>query len=122
MVAAVIGALVAVLVVVLVYRFLLSAEVKEDRIGCFHRRILRAVPLQALKIIVVVWQILTQVGLLFPRFMLGLCDREVGQSVSGKGNDAQRCASRWFYPVSLGESTDDDESAGHMLVVEDIKR
>ncbi|CAM9718324.1 unnamed protein product [Scytosiphon promiscuus] len=60
MAAIVIGALVAVLVVVSVCRYVLSAELEEEQIGCFRRRVLRAVPLQAVKIIVVVWQILTQ--------------------------------------------------------------
>eukprot|EP00903_Cladosiphon_okamuranus_P018353 g16884.t2 len=35
-------------------------HLEEGNAGCFRRRILRAIPLQALKIIVVVWQILTQ--------------------------------------------------------------
>ena len=61
MAAAVIGALVAVVVIVLVGRYVLSAELEEENIGWFHRRVLRFVPLQALKILVVVWQILTQV-------------------------------------------------------------
>ena len=61
MAAAIIGALIAILVTVFVCQYVLSAEVNEDEIGCFQGRILRAVPQQALKIIVVVWQILTQV-------------------------------------------------------------
>ena len=62
MAAAVIAALVAVFAVATIFKFLLSTEVEEGNIGCFRRRVLRAVPVQALKIIVVVWQILTQVG------------------------------------------------------------
>ena len=58
---AVIVALVAVLAVATICKFLLSAEVEEGKIGWFRRRVLRAIPVQALKIIVVVWQILTQV-------------------------------------------------------------
>ena len=60
---AVIGTLVGGLVVVLICRYVLSTELGEEKIGFFRRRVLRAVPLQALKIIVVVWQILTQVHL-----------------------------------------------------------
>ncbi|CAM9755964.1 unnamed protein product [Ectocarpus fasciculatus] len=60
MAATIIGALVAVLMIVLVCRYVLSAELEEEKTGWFHRRVLRVVPLQALKIIVVVWQILTQ--------------------------------------------------------------
>ncbi|CAN0437324.1 unnamed protein product [Ectocarpus sp. 12 AP-2014] len=55
-----IAALVAVLGVVTIFNLLLSTEVEEESIGCFHRRVLRAVPVQPLKIVVVVWQILTQ--------------------------------------------------------------
>eukprot|EP00752_Nemacystus_decipiens_P005317 g4823.t1 len=33
---------------------------EERSAGCFHRKIIRAIPLQALKIVVVVWQILIQ--------------------------------------------------------------
>ncbi|CAN0186921.1 unnamed protein product, partial [Scytosiphon promiscuus] len=59
--AAVIAALVAVFAVVTIFKFLLSTDVGEEgNIGSFRRRVLRAVPVQALKIIVVVWQILTQ--------------------------------------------------------------
>ena len=61
MAAAVVAALVAVFAVATVFKFLLSTDVEEGNIGCFRRRVLRAVPVQALKIIVVVWQILTQV-------------------------------------------------------------
>ncbi|CAB1096488.1 unnamed protein product [Ectocarpus sp. CCAP 1310/34] len=57
---AVIAALVAVFAIVTIFKYLLSTEVDEGNAGCFHRRILRAVPVQTLKIIVVVWQILTQ--------------------------------------------------------------
>ena len=58
---AVVAALFAVFVVARLCKFLLSAEVEEGSIGWFRRRVLRAVPVQALKIIVVVWQIVTQV-------------------------------------------------------------
>lgn len=58
---AAIAALVAVLAVATICKFLLTAEVEEGNIGWFRRRVLRAIPVQALKIIVVVWQILTQV-------------------------------------------------------------
>ncbi|CAM9420392.1 unnamed protein product, partial [Hapterophycus canaliculatus] len=60
MAATVLVALVAVFAVVTIFKFLLSTEVEEGNVGCFRRRVLRAVPSQALKIIVVVWQILTQ--------------------------------------------------------------
>ena len=66
MAATVIGAVIAVCVVVLFCRYALSAEAEEEEIGCLHRRVLRAIPLQALKIIVVVWQILTQAKPRFP--------------------------------------------------------
>ncbi|CAB1120469.1 unnamed protein product [Ectocarpus sp. CCAP 1310/34] len=56
-----IAALVAVFAVATFFKFLLSTEVEEGgNIGRFRRRVLRAVPVQALKIVVVVWQILTQ--------------------------------------------------------------
>eukprot|EP00903_Cladosiphon_okamuranus_P012633 g11819.t1 len=55
-----IGAIVAILAVAVFCRYVLSTEVEGRDTGCFHRRVLQAVPLQALKIIVVVWQILTQ--------------------------------------------------------------
>eukprot|EP00903_Cladosiphon_okamuranus_P014374 g13345.t1 len=58
--AAGIVALVAVVAVVAIFKFLLSAEDEERNAGCFHGRVVRAIPVQALKIIVVVWQILTQ--------------------------------------------------------------
>lgn len=61
MAATVITALVAVFTVATILKFLLSTEVEEGNVGCFHRRVLPAVPVQALKIIVVVWQILTPV-------------------------------------------------------------
>ncbi|CAM9570296.1 unnamed protein product, partial [Ectocarpus sp. 6 AP-2014] len=57
---AVIVGLAAVVAVATICKFLLSAEVEEGNIGCCRHRVLRAVPVQALKIIVVVWQILTQ--------------------------------------------------------------
>ena len=57
----VIAILVAIITVVAIFNFLLTAEVEEQNIGWFHRRVLRAVPVQAVKIVIVVWQILTQV-------------------------------------------------------------
>ncbi|CAM9790765.1 unnamed protein product [Scytosiphon promiscuus] len=60
MVVTVIAALVVVSVIVAIVKFLLSTEREERNIGWFHRRVLPAVPVQALKIIVVPWQILTQ--------------------------------------------------------------
>ena len=54
------AALVALVAVVTIFKVLLSTKLEEN-IGWFHRRVLRAVPVQALKIVVVVWQILTQV-------------------------------------------------------------
>lgn len=59
----VIAALTALVAVASVFKFLLSTKVEEKNMGWFHRRVLRAVPVQALKIVVVVWQILTQVCL-----------------------------------------------------------
>lgn len=41
--------------------YLLSTKVDEGGKTCIHHGMLRAVPLQALKNVVVVWQILTQV-------------------------------------------------------------
>ncbi|CAM9340915.1 unnamed protein product, partial [Hapterophycus canaliculatus] len=58
--ATVLAALFAVFAVLTVLRLLVSTEVEEGNTGFFRRRVLRAVPVQALKIIVVVWQILTQ--------------------------------------------------------------
>ncbi|CAM9846642.1 unnamed protein product [Sphacelaria rigidula] len=61
MAAIVIAAFVVACVGVVIVRYLVSTPQLEERnVGCFHRRILRAIPLQALKIIVVVWQILIQ--------------------------------------------------------------
>ncbi|CAM9385517.1 unnamed protein product [Laminaria digitata] len=60
MAATVIAAIVAIFAIVTIFRYMLSTEHEEGNFGCFHRRVVRAVPLQALKIIVVVWQILTQ--------------------------------------------------------------
>eukprot|EP00752_Nemacystus_decipiens_P013346 g11816.t1 len=57
---AAIAALVVVFAVAKTLQYLLSTELEERRVGWFHRRVLRAVPVQALKIVVVVWQILTQ--------------------------------------------------------------
>lgn len=61
MAAIVITALVVAFVVVMIVRYLVSTQLEERNVGCFRRRILRAVPLQALKIVIVVWQILIQV-------------------------------------------------------------
>lgn len=57
----VIAALVTLCAIVTIFRYLLSTEHEHGNIGCIYRGLLRAVPLQALKIILVVWQILTQV-------------------------------------------------------------
>lgn len=59
--ATVIAAIVAVFGIVAIFRYMLTTEHEEENVGCFHRRVVRAIPLQALKITVVVWQILTQV-------------------------------------------------------------
>lgn len=61
MAATVMTAIVTVFAIVTFSKFLLSTEVEERNVGYFHRRVVRSVPLQALKIIVVVWQISTQV-------------------------------------------------------------
>lgn len=61
MAATVIAATVAVFAIVALFRYMVSVEHGEENVGCFQRRIVRAIPLQALKIAVVVWQILTQV-------------------------------------------------------------
>ena len=61
MAAAVIAALFAVLAVATIFKFLLLTEFEVGNTGCFNRGVLGAVPVQALKIIVVMWQILTQV-------------------------------------------------------------
>ena len=62
MAASVLAALVATSAVVAAFRYLLSVNLDERGIDGFHRRVLQAFPLQAFKIIIVVWQILTQVG------------------------------------------------------------
>lgn len=61
MAAIVIAALVAVLAMVAIFKFLVSTDLEEGNTGWFRRRVLPVVPVQALKIVVVVWQILTQV-------------------------------------------------------------
>lgn len=61
---AAIAAIFAVFALVKTLKYLLSTELEERHTGWFHRTVLRAVPVQALKIVVVVWQILTQVGAL----------------------------------------------------------
>ncbi|CAN0506184.1 unnamed protein product, partial [Ectocarpus sp. 12 AP-2014] len=58
--ATVIAALVSVFPIVAIFQYMLSTQHEEGMVGCFYRRVLKAVPLQALKIIVVMWQILTQ--------------------------------------------------------------
>ncbi|CAN0402109.1 unnamed protein product [Ectocarpus sp. 12 AP-2014] len=60
MVATVFAALLAVCATVATFRYLLSTEFEERNMSGFHRRIFRAIPLQSFKIIIVVWQILTQ--------------------------------------------------------------
>ncbi|CAN0250034.1 unnamed protein product [Scytosiphon promiscuus] len=61
MAATVIAALVIACVVVAIVRYLVSTQLGEERsTGYFRRKVLPAIPLQALKIIVVVWQILIQ--------------------------------------------------------------
>lgn len=57
----VIAALVTVSATVTIFQYMLSIQHEEGIVGCFYRWVLRAVPLQAFKIIAVVWQILTQV-------------------------------------------------------------
>lgn len=59
--AVVIGAIAAVFAIAVICQYMLSAELENSKTRCFHRRVLAAVPVQALKIIVVVWQIVTQV-------------------------------------------------------------
>lgn len=65
MVASAIVTLVAVVAIGVIVRYLLSTEVEGEDARCFRRRVLRAVPVQALKIVVVTWQILTQVSQIF---------------------------------------------------------
>lgn len=58
-----IAAVVAVVTVCAIAVFLahlLSTEPEERGVGCLHRRVSRGLPLQAFKIVVVVWQIVTQ--------------------------------------------------------------
>ena len=47
--------------VVMLAVYLVSTNVDDQRGTAFHHKVLRGVPLQAFKSIVVVWQILTQV-------------------------------------------------------------
>lgn len=78
MVATVFAALIAVCATVATFRYLLSTEFEERNMSGFHRRIFRAIPLQSFKIIIVVWQILTQVhvaALGFERFAAFGCVR-----------------------------------------------
>ncbi|CAM9749701.1 unnamed protein product [Ectocarpus sp. 4 AP-2014] len=57
----IVGAVVAAIAIGVIFECMISIEVEGDTTGCFlYRRVLRAVPVQALKIIVVVWQISTQ--------------------------------------------------------------
>ncbi|CAM9114240.1 unnamed protein product [Ectocarpus sp. 8 AP-2014] len=58
--AAVIAALLVCIAIVKFVQYLWSTELGEENVRGFHQRVLRAVPVQALKIIVVAWQILTQ--------------------------------------------------------------
>eukprot|EP00752_Nemacystus_decipiens_P018764 g16824.t1 len=60
MAATVIATLVAIVAMVIIFKYMLSTEVEEGSVGCIRRKLLRAVPVQALKIVTVVWQILTQ--------------------------------------------------------------
>ncbi|CAM9835026.1 unnamed protein product [Pylaiella littoralis] len=60
MAAAIISALVAVFATVKTFQYMLSTELEQENMGC-STRVVRAVPRQSMKIIVVVWQILTQV-------------------------------------------------------------
>ncbi|CAM9486217.1 unnamed protein product [Scytosiphon promiscuus] len=55
-----IAAFLAIAAIVTMLQYMLSMELAERNIGCFNRWVFRAVPLQSLKIVVVVWQILTQ--------------------------------------------------------------
>lgn len=68
MAATIVAALVSAFAIGTITKFLLSTDFEERNAGCFHRRVLPALPLQALKIIVVVWQILTQVCSLIKEF------------------------------------------------------
>lgn len=62
MAATVIAALVVACVLLAIVQYLVSTkQLEEGDAGCFRGRVLRAIPLQALKILVVVWQILIQV-------------------------------------------------------------
>lgn len=61
MVIAAIAVIVTVIAIVAIVQYMLSTEHEEGILGCFRRRVLGAVPVQSLQIIVVVWQILTQV-------------------------------------------------------------
>jgi len=42
-------------------RYLLSTKFDDRGVGCINRSMLQAFPLQSFKIIIVVWQILTEV-------------------------------------------------------------
>lgn len=61
MAATVVAGIAAISVIAAAFRYLLSVESEEWKIGRFHHRVLQAFPLQAFKIIVVMRQILTQV-------------------------------------------------------------
>lgn len=61
MAATAIAAIVAVLAIVAIFQYMVSTDLQHRTTRCFHSKVLRAVPVQSLKIIVVVWQILTQV-------------------------------------------------------------
>eukprot|EP00752_Nemacystus_decipiens_P012380 g10972.t1 len=60
MAAMIIAALVALVALATISKYLMTTKVEEKNMGWFHRRVLRTIPVQALKIVVVVWQILTQ--------------------------------------------------------------
>lgn len=62
MAASVVAAFLAVYATSTIFRYLLSLEFEETNIGSFHRKVHQAFPLQALKTVIVVWQILTQVS------------------------------------------------------------
>ncbi|CAM9790810.1 unnamed protein product [Scytosiphon promiscuus] len=58
--ATIVAALAVVSAIIAIFKLLMSNELEDRNIGWFNRRVLRALPVQALKIIVVMWQILTQ--------------------------------------------------------------
>lgn len=60
MAVAVIVLVVAACAMVVFSGYLVSMDFEEGETCCLHRKILRAMPLQAVKIVIVVWPILTQ--------------------------------------------------------------